>query len=92
MVDLPDVLVKARQALRKAKSVESRQAAAFLQEYFQARNLSPDDDTVSELLSLAEATASRSTAFQALNALVETNTISEFEALDRMDNWKSKRR
>jgi hypothetical protein len=92
LVDLPDVLVQARQAIRKAQSVEARQAAAFLQEYFQARDLSPDDDTVSDLLSLAEETASRSTAFQALNALVETHMISEFEALDRMDAWKSKRR
>lgn len=45
-----------------------------------------------ELLSLAERTDSRSTAFNALNALVETGTISEFEALDRMDDWKSRHR
>lgn len=92
LVDLPDVLVKARQALRRAQSVESRQAAAFLEEYFQARSLSPDDDTVSALLSLAEKAASRSTAFRALNTLVETGVISELQALDRMDDWKSKRR
>ena len=92
LIDLPEVLVKARQALRKAQSVESRQAAAFLEQYFRARNLSPDDATVTDLLSLAEKATSRSIAVQALNALVETNTISEFEALDRMDDWKSKRR
>jgi hypothetical protein len=45
---------------------------------------------VGELLTLAETTDSRSTAFSALNALVETGTICEFEALDRLDDWKSR--
>jgi len=91
LVDLQDALEKARQALRKTQSVESRQAATLLEEYFQTRNLSPDDGTVSDLLSLAEIAASRSTVFHALNALVESGVISEFEALDRVDAWKSKR-
>jgi hypothetical protein len=91
-VDLPEALGKARQALRQTQSVESRQAAAFLEEYFRERGQSPDEPVIDELLSLAERTNSRSTAAQALNALVETNTISEFEALDRMDDWKSRRR
>jgi hypothetical protein len=42
------------------------------------------------LLALAEQTDSRSTAFGALNALVETGKISEFQALDRLDDWKSR--
>jgi len=47
---------------------------------------------VGELLTLAEKTDSRSTAFSVLNALVETGVIGEFEALDRLDDWKSRHR
>ena len=90
VVDLPEVVRIARDALRKAQSIESRQAAEFLQVYFTERGLPPDDDLTKELLSLAERTDSRPTAFGALNTLVETGTTSEFEALDRMDEWKSK--
>jgi len=92
VVDLPEAMHMARKALKKAQSVESRQAAEFLHVYFAERDLSPNDELIDELLSLAERTNSRSTAFVALNTLVETGTISEFEALDRMDDWKSKRR
>ena len=62
LVDLPEVLVKAQQALHKTRSVESRQAAAFLDQYFEERNLPPDDDTVSELLSLASGTCRTGTS------------------------------
>jgi len=41
-------------------------------------------------LPLAERTHSRSTDYSALNALVETGKISEFQALDRLDDWKSR--
>jgi hypothetical protein len=91
-VDLPEVVDMARQALKKAQSVEARQVVGFLQEYFVERDLPPDEEMIEELLSLAEATDSRSTAFNALNTLVETGVISEFEALDRMDDWKDKHR
>ena len=91
-VDLPEVVPMARQALMKTTSVESRQASEFLQEYFAERDLALDDAMIEELLSLAESTNSRTTAYGALNALVETGAISEFEAMDRMDNWKSRRR
>jgi hypothetical protein len=89
-VDLPEAVSLARRALRKAQSVEARQAAEFLQRYFAARDLSPDEATTEQLLALAEQTDSRSTAFGALNALVETGKISEFQALDRLDDWKSR--
>ena len=89
-VDLPQAVSLARRALRKTQSVEARQAAEFLQRYLAARAMSPDEATTEELLALAHQTDSRSTAFGALNALVETGTISEFEALDRLDDWKSR--
>lgn len=92
LVDLRDAVAKALLALRKPQSVEARQAAEFLGDYFRERGESPDDATTEELLSLAEQTNSRSIAVGALNALVEANTISEEEALARMDDWKHKRR
>jgi Fe2+ or Zn2+ uptake regulation protein len=52
----------------------------------------PDDDLIERLLVLAERATSRSTVFQALNALVETGVISELGALSRMDEWKDKHR
>jgi len=88
--DLPEIVSLARQALQKTQSVEARQAAGFLQRYFAARDLSPDEATTEELLALAEQTGSRSTAVGALNALVERGTISESEALDRLDDWKAR--
>ncbi|MDA1274280.1 MAG: restriction endonuclease subunit S [Verrucomicrobia bacterium] len=92
VVDLPEVVHTALKVLKKAQSVESRQAAEFLRVYFAERDPPPNDELIDELLSLAERTNSRSTAFAALNTLVEIGTISEFEAVDRMDDWKSKRR
>ena len=73
-VDLPEVLVKAQQALRKAQSVESREAAAFLEQYCRARNLSPDDATVTDLLSLTESATSRSIAVLAPEVGLEPTT------------------
>lgn len=90
MADLPDVVTMARQSLKKAKSVESRQAADFLKQYFTARDIVPDDTIIDELLSLAATADSRSTVFGALNALVETGAISESEAISRLDDWKTK--
>ncbi len=92
VVDLPEVERLARQALGKNQSVEAREAAEFLKEYYCGRGVAPDDATTDELLSLAQRTHSRSTVFSALNVLVETGTISEFEALDRMDDWKDRNR
>ena len=59
-------------------------------ERFQDRDEAPDDDLVEALLGVAERTRSRSIAVGALNFLVETGAISEFQALDRMDAWKER--
>jgi hypothetical protein len=90
--DLPEVVVLAQQALGKAESVESRMAAEFLKEHLAERDLSRGDEMTEALLSLVERTHTRSTAFNALDALVETGTISESEAQERLDEWKSKHR
>lgn len=82
----------ARRSLKKTKSVESREAADFLGQYFSARRFLPDDPIIDELLCLADRADSRSTVFGVLNALVETGAIGEFEALSRMSDWKSNQR
>jgi hypothetical protein len=92
LVDLPDAVQQAQAALRHARSVEARHAATFLQSYSRERDQCLDDATIEQLLALAERTDSRSTALQALGALVETHTISEWEAIDRMDDWKARHR
>jgi hypothetical protein len=92
MADLPEVVTMARKSLKQANSVESRQAADFLKQYFTERDIPQDDTIIDELLSLAERTDSRSTVFSALDALVENGAICEFEAMSRMDDWKSKHR
>jgi hypothetical protein len=43
-------------------------------------------------LALAERTDGRSTVVQALGALIEEGTISEFEALGRMGDWRARQR
>lgn len=48
------------------------------------------DDIVNGLWVVAEKTDSRSTATEALNVLVEAGDMSEFEALDRISDWKEK--
>lgn len=92
VVDLPEAVELARAALRKSASPEARQAAAFVETYFAARDEPPDDDLIERLLGLAGRATSRSTVFHALNALVETGVISELEALSHMDEWKDKHR
>jgi hypothetical protein len=92
MADLPEVVTMARQSLKKANSVESRQVADFLKQYFTARSILPDATIIAELMSLAATADSRSTVIGALDALVETGAISEWEAISQMDDWKSKQR
>lgn len=91
LCDSTDVLAIVRQALRRNRSQEVRGAINFLENYFAAREELPlPDDIADGLLAVAEKTKSRSTAVGALNVLVETRVISEWEASDRMSEWKEK--
>jgi hypothetical protein len=89
--DPSETLDFARQALRRNRSQEVRGAIVFLEDYFKAHADTPmPDDIVNSLLTVAEKTDSRSTATGALNVLVETGDISDWEALDRISDWKEK--
>jgi hypothetical protein len=79
----------ARRIIRKSRGADAYGAAEFLQAHYLRQKIRPPKEVVDELLALAERANSRSTAIAALNALVETGAISDFEACDRMDEWKS---
>ncbi|MBE7504244.1 MAG: hypothetical protein HS113_28940 [Verrucomicrobiales bacterium] len=53
------------------------------------QHLCLDEATTEDLLALSERTNKRSTAAQALGALVETGTMSDLEALNRIEDWKA---
>lgn len=58
LIDLPEALVLARQALRRVQSIEADHADLFLDEYLEAGHLPPDDSSIESLLALAEKTHS----------------------------------
>lgn len=87
-VEVPEAVRIALSIVRSGDGNDFHGAIEFLLERFQDRDEAPDDDLVESLLRVAERTRSRSIAFGALNFLVETGAISEFQALDRMDAWK----
>jgi hypothetical protein len=90
MVDLPEMLAMARESIKKVNFVEIRLTASFLKEYFNAREIPPDQAICDELLLLAATADSRATVSTALDALVEIGALNHYEALSRMDDWQSK--
>jgi hypothetical protein len=88
IVELPDVVELARQTIKKGRT-DAQGATTFLEVYFRARKESPDADMETALLGFAKRTKSRGLAVGALNVLVETGAIHEWEACDRIDDWKT---
>ena len=88
IVELPDVVELARQTIKKGRA-DAQGATAFLEAYFRARKESPDADLENALLGFAKRTKRRGLAVGALNVLVETGAIHEWEACDRIDDWKT---
>lgn len=91
VMDLPDVVVLARQALKKGRSAEVRAAIQFIRDYHTARETMPDESLVEEIVQMTERADSESAVFAGLDALVQTGVIGEFEAMDRLDDWRQKR-
>ncbi len=88
IVDLPDVVELARQTIKKGRA-DAQGATAFLEAYFRARKESPDAELKTTLLGFAKRAKRRGLAVGALNVLVETGAIHEWEACDRIDDWKT---
>jgi len=66
-----------------------RDALEFLHTHFDRFETQPDPKLTVVLLKLSERTDSRSVASSALDLLVNTGVISEFEALNRLGNRRS---
>lgn len=80
-----------KKALKKARNQEVIGAILFCEEYY-ARVGGVPEDVMQLLFGLVEKTKSRGIASGALNVLVESGDINEFEALDRIDDWKDRHR
>ena len=92
-LDLSDVVALARKTLKgKKMGRDTLGALRFLEEYYSHNDEMVSDEMVDELLAFAERTDSRSLAVGALNVLVETNCISDLQALSRIDDWKDAHR
>ena len=92
-LDLSDVVVLARETLKgKKMGRDTLGALQFLEEYYSHNDDMVSDEMVDELLAFAKRTDSRSLGVGALNVLVETNCISDLQALSRIDDWKDAHR
>jgi hypothetical protein len=88
LLDLPDAVELARQAVKKGRA-DASGAMTFLETYLAARKETPDEDLQAALLRFAKRAKRRGLAVGALNVLVETGTIGELDACDRIDEWKA---
>jgi hypothetical protein len=88
LIDLPDIVELARQTVKKCRA-DALGALTFLEAYLGAREDTPDEDLKAALLAFAKRSKRRGLAVGALNVLVETGSISEFEACGRIDEWKT---
>lgn len=89
-LDLPEAVRVAQSIVRSAAGNDFHGAIEFLKARFEQRREEPDKDLVDALLGVAKRTRSRTIAVGALDFLVKTGAISEFQALDRIDEWKER--
>ena len=89
-VEVPEAALAARSIVQSGSGNDFHGAIQFLLERFQARDEAPDDELVDALIGVAERAKTRSIAVGALNLLVETGAISDWEALSRIDGWKER--
>ena len=89
-VEVPEAIQVARSIVQSGSGNDFHGAIQFLLERFQDRDEVPDDDLVEALLGVAERARTHSIAVGALNLLVETGAISDWEALSRIDEWKER--
>ena len=88
VLELPDIVELARQTIKKGRA-DALGAIGFLEAYFGARKQRPDEDLENALLAYSKRATRRGLAAGALNVLVKTGAIDEFEACDRIDDWKN---
>lgn len=87
--DFPEAIPLVLASLKHKRGSDVRGAINFLEEYARAReSMQIPPEIVDALMSVAESTENQSNMVGALNVLVEAGHISEFEALDRLDDWQ----
>jgi hypothetical protein len=86
----PEGLELAKKSLKSKGRDELCSAFEFLKEYYLTREIDMEDEVHEQLIKISEKTKSRSMAVGALSVLVDTDQISEFEALNKIDDWKQK--
>jgi hypothetical protein len=90
VADIPEAIVLALRALAKGRSAEACAAVEFIKDYHEAREMTPDESLVDEILRMTDRADSDSTVISGLNALMEMGVIGEFEAMGRLDHWREK--
>ncbi len=78
----------ARKSLKNKNSTELHAAFDFLKHFYVRMDKDVEDDLYEQLIKMSEKTKKREVASGALDVLVRTGTISDWEALDRIDEWK----
>lgn len=90
--DVPELLDICKATISSGKPVLVRAGIEAYQRYLLCRNEEPCEKMAALLDDTFHKTGDRSVAFAALNSQVETGYVTDFEALLRMDEWKSERR
>lgn len=79
-----------KKALKDKSKHQFFETIQALEIYFKKRNIEPDEEIINRIDKRFEKAKTRSEAVGCLSFLVNTGVISEFEALDRIDEWKEK--
>lgn len=80
----------AKKSLKSRSSAELHAAFELLKRYYISRELDVDEDVNIQLIDISKKTKYKDIAVGALSVLVDTDVISEFDALDSIDEWKEK--
>jgi len=90
IIDLPEAIELATETLKKRGEKEIYSALEFIKQYHLYRKMALGKKLIDEIKSLAKRTKFRYVAVSALDVLVKTDVISEFGALNQLDEWKEK--
>lgn len=87
--DCAEAVALAMRAIRKGRGIEARAAVEFIKEHLAATDEEPDESLIDAIEVFAERADSESGVFVCLDTLVEWGVISEFEAMERLDDWRT---
>jgi len=88
--EFPEFIEICKKALKEKSKKQFFETIQALEGYFKNRNIAPDEEIINRVEKRFEKAKTRSEAVGCLAFLVNTGVISEFGALDRIDEWKEK--